>query len=138
MSCAHQGGVCDLILQQQILTGSGTGTEVVNPLIEIENVRIRAVISETDGLADSRSTGVLPLVARDLASALPHLPFWQTHFDSSRARAHYQHVTAHFIDQSTELISVLSWGYNPPYSTIANRLLPRVQIVPWLQSAVRG
>jgi len=64
MSCAHQGGVCDLILQQQILTGSGTDTEVVNPLIEIENVRIRAVISETDGLADSRSTGVLPLPSR--------------------------------------------------------------------------
>lgn len=61
------------MILQQILTGSGTDTEIANPLIEIEDVRIRAVVSETDGLI----AGVLPaatVVARDFISALLHLP----------------------------------------------------------------
>lgn len=49
-------------------------TEVVKPLIEIQDVRFRAVVSETDGLADSRCFAAT-VVARDLTSALPHLPF---------------------------------------------------------------
>ena len=62
VSCAQPGWRLRPGILQQILTGSGTDTEVVIPLIEIEDVRYRAVVGETDGLADSRCSvlGIYP------------------------------------------------------------------------------